>query len=68
MPAIRCLVLKANEKTIVLQLNSVVVNWVSLLILEKKIERYRASGVCHGGSWYHVLWRLMKPLQLFMML
>ncbi len=53
MPAIRCLVLKANEKTIVLQLNSVVVNWVSLLILEKKIERYRASGVCHGGSWYH---------------
>ena len=34
MPATRCLVLKANEKTIVLQLNSVVVNWVSLLILE----------------------------------
>ena len=36
MPAIRCLVIKANEKTIVLQLNSVVVNWVSLLILEEK--------------------------------
>ena len=35
MPAIRCLVLKANEKTIALQLNSVVVNWVSLLILEE---------------------------------
>ena len=29
------LLLKANEKTIVLQLNSVVVNWVSLLILEE---------------------------------
>lgn len=24
-------------------MNSVVVNWVSLLILEKRIERYRAS-------------------------
>ena len=29
------LLLKANEKTIVLQLNSVAVNWVSLLILEE---------------------------------
>ena len=35
MPAIRCLVLKANEKTIVLQLNSVAVNWVYLLNLEE---------------------------------
>ena len=40
-------------KRLCLQSNSVVVNWVSLLILEKLIERYRASGVCHGGSWYH---------------
>lgn len=28
-------------------MNSVVVNWVSLLILEKKIERYRASCLVH---------------------
>ena len=35
------------------KMNSVVANWVSLLILENWIERYRASGVCHGGSWYH---------------
>ena len=39
MPAIRCLVLKANEKTIALQSNSVAVNWVYLLILEKMLER-----------------------------
>ena len=43
MPAIRCLVLKANEKTIELQLNSVVVNWVSLLILEKINGKVRAT-------------------------
>ena len=43
MPAIRCLVLKANEKTIALQLNSVVVNWVSLLILKEIYGKVRAS-------------------------
>ena len=47
MPAIRCLVLKANEKTIALQLNSVVVNWVSLLILEKMDRKVRASCFVH---------------------
>ena len=54
MPAIRCLVLKANEKTIALQLNSVAVNWVLFAYFRRKsLERYRASGVYHGGSWYH---------------
>ena len=43
MPAIRCLVLKANEKTIALQLNSVAVNWVSLLILKEIDGKVRAS-------------------------
>ena len=47
MPAIRCLVLKANEKTIALQLNSVAVNWVSLLILEKMDRKVRASCFVH---------------------
>ena len=47
MPAIRCLVLKANEKTIELQLNSVVVNWVSLLILEKMDRKVRALCFVH---------------------
>ena len=35
MPAIRCLVLKANEKTIALQLNSVAVNWVLFAYFRK---------------------------------
>ena len=47
MPAIRCLVLKANEKTIALQLNSVVVNWVSLLILKEIYGKVRASCFVH---------------------
>ena len=38
MPAIRCLVLKANEKTIALQLNSVAVNWV-LFAYFRKLDR-----------------------------
>ena len=45
MPAIRCLVLKANEKTIALQLNSVAVNWVSLLILKEIDGKVRASSL-----------------------
>ena len=47
MPAIRCLVLKANEETIALQLNSVVVNWVSLLILKEIDGKVRASCFVH---------------------
>ena len=47
MAAIRCLVLKANEKTIALQLNSVAVNWVSLLMLEKIDRKVRASCLVH---------------------
>ena len=47
MPAIRCLVLKANEKTIALQLNSVAVNWVSLLILKEIDGKVRASCFVH---------------------
>ncbi|MHA3043259.1 hypothetical protein ACVX3R_07285 [Streptococcus sp. 517s] len=43
MPAIRCLVLKANEKTIALQLNSVAGNWVSLLILKEIDGKVRAT-------------------------
>ena len=45
MPAICCLVLKANEKTIALQLNSVAVNWVSLLILKEIDGKVRASSL-----------------------
>ena len=47
MPAIRCLVLKANEKTIALQFNSVAVNWVSLLILKEIDGKVRASCFAH---------------------
>ena len=43
MAAIRCLVLKANEKTIALQLNSVAVNWVLFAYFRKNVRKVRAS-------------------------
>ena len=47
MLAIRCLVLKANEKTTALKSNSVAVNWVSLLILKEIDGKVRASCFVH---------------------